>query len=87
MKMEFTQNDKDRIIEKVKEGESALLEYTKEIREKIGKKSATIDDLEMIMLRTMQTMKHFTLAIMEDALNEEGLKKTKSKSMKNVGRK
>lgn len=87
MKMEFTKNDKDRIIEKVKEGESALLEYTKEIREKIGTKSTTIDDLEMIMLRTMQTMKHFTLAIMEDALSEEGLKKTKSKSMKNVGRK
>jgi hypothetical protein len=85
--MEFTENDKDRIIDRVKEGERALLEYTKEIREKIGTKSATIDELEMIMLRTMQTMKLFTLAIMEDALCEEGLKKTKSKSMKNVGRK
>jgi hypothetical protein len=34
MKMEFTENDKDRIIERVKEGENALLEYTKEISEK-----------------------------------------------------
>jgi hypothetical protein len=85
--MEFTQNDKDRIIKRVKDGENALLEYTKEIREKIGSKSATIDDLEMIMLKTMQTMKHFTLAIMEDALSEEGLKKTRSKRMKNVERK
>jgi hypothetical protein len=85
--MEYTQSDKDRIIKRVKEGENALLEYTKEIREKIGSKASSIDDLEMIMLKTMQTMKHFTLAIMEDALTEEGLKKTRSKRMKNVERK
>jgi len=83
-KMEMTRNDQERLLNRIKEGENALLEHTKQLREKLEAKSATIDDIEMIMLKTMQTLRHCTIAITEDILSEEGLKKTRRKSMKNV---
>jgi len=82
--MDMTRKDQERLLDRIKEGENVLLEHTKQLREKLGTKSATIDDIEMIMLRTMQTLRHFTIAITEDILSEEGLKKTRRKSMKNV---
>lgn len=85
--MEMTKKDQERLLNRIKEGENALLEHTKQLRENLGTKSATIDDVEMIMLKTMQTLKHCTIAITEDILSEEGLKKTRRKSMKNVERK
>lgn len=85
--MEMTRKDQERLLSRIKEGENALLEHTKQLREKLGTKLATIDDVEMIMLKTMQTLRHCTIAITEDILSEEGLKKTKRKSMKNVERK
>jgi len=85
--MEMTRKDQEKLLNRIKEGENALLEHTKQLREKLGTKSATIDDVEMIMLKTMQTLRHCTIAITEDILSEEGLKKTIRKSMKNVERK
>ena len=82
--MEMTRKDQERLFNRIKEGENALLEHTKQLREKLEAKSATIDDIEMIMLKTMQTLRHCTIAITEDILSEEGLKKTRRKSMKNV---
>lgn len=75
--MQITPKQQDRLSERIKEVEEALLEHTRELRENIGSKSATIDDVEMIMLKTMKTLKHCTIAITEDILSEEGLKKTK----------
>ncbi|OPZ90947.1 MAG: hypothetical protein BWY74_02134 [Firmicutes bacterium ADurb.Bin419] len=82
--MNFTQNDNDRLLEKVAEGEKALLEYTRELREKLDANEVTFNDIENMMLRVMQTMRHCTVAIAEGALSEKGLKKTKSKHTKNV---
>lgn len=82
--MDITKKDQERLLERIKEGENALLEHTRLLRKKLETKSATIDDVETIMLKTMQTLRHCTIAITEDILSEEGLKKTKGKSMKNV---
>lgn len=80
-------SDKDRMLEIIKTNETIMLDYIAELKEKVENKSAKIDDIEQIMLKTMKTLRHSVVAIAGDILSEEGLKKTRPKPTRDAGRK
>lgn len=77
----------EKILKAVEENEKIIIDYINELKENIGNKTTTIDGIEQIMLKTMKTLKHSVVAIAEDVLSEEGKKKRKHKSIKNVAKK
>jgi hypothetical protein len=74
----------EKLLNAVEQHEKIIIDYVNELKESFGSNSATIDGIEQIMLKTMATLKHSVIAIAEDILNDEGKKKSKTKSMKNV---
>lgn len=65
------------IAEIIKKNEEIISDYAKEIQDGLREKRMTIDGIEEIMLKTMETLKHNVIATAEEILKQEGEKKTK----------
>lgn len=63
------------IAEIIKRNEEIIQDYVKEMQEGLREKRITIDDIESIMLKTMEALKHNVIATAEEILNEESKKK------------
>ncbi|NMA95576.1 MAG: hypothetical protein GX974_06010 [Clostridiales bacterium] len=72
-------NENKAIAEIIKKNEKIIQDYAKEIQEGLRGKRMTIDDIETIMLKTMETIKHNVLATTTEIINEETKKKRRSK--------
>lgn len=68
-------NENKAIAEIIKKNEEIIQDYAKELREGLQEKKLTIDGIEVIMLKAMETLKHNVIATAEEILNEEGKKK------------
>ena len=70
-------NENRAIAEIIKNNEKIIQSYVKELKEGLQEKKLTIDGIETIMLKTMETLKHNVIATAEEIMNEEGKKKPK----------
>ncbi|MGI6427293.1 MAG: hypothetical protein ACOX0L_06835 [Natronincolaceae bacterium] len=70
-------NENKAIAEIIKNNEKIIQSYVKELKEGLQEKKLTIDGIETIMLKTMETLKHNVIATAEEIMNEEGKKKPK----------
>ncbi|NMA95067.1 MAG: hypothetical protein GX974_03415 [Clostridiales bacterium] len=68
-------NENKVIAEIIKKNEKIIQDYAKEIREGFKEKKMTIDGIEAIMLKTMETIRHNVLATTTELINEESKKK------------
>jgi len=70
-------NENRAIAEIIKNNEKIIQSYVKELKEGLQEKKLTIDGIETIMLKTMETLKHNVIATAEEIMNEEGKKEPK----------
>lgn len=77
-------NENKAIAEIIKKNEEIIQDYAKEIQEGLREKKMTIDGIEILMLKTMETLKHNVIATAEEILSEAGKKKAKKHTVKDA---
>lgn len=65
----------ERIGEIIKNNEKVMVDFVEELKAKLGDKAITIDGIEEIMLKTINTLKRGITAAAEEIMSEEGKKK------------
>ncbi len=67
----------ERIGEIIRNNEKVMVDFIEELKTKLGDKAITIDGIEEIMLKTINTLKRSVTAAAEEIMSEEGKKKPK----------
>lgn len=67
----------ERIGEIIKNNEKVMVDFVEELKTKLEDKAITIDGIEEIMLKAIDTLKRGVTSAAEEIMSEEGKKKLK----------
>lgn len=65
------------IAKLVNDCENVVSDFSKELKEGLEEKKITIDNIEMLLLKTISTLKNNLVSATEEIVNESAKKKTK----------
>jgi len=85
--MENNTGSNEAIAKLVSECESAVVDFSKELKDGLEEKRVTIDNIEMLLLKTISVLKTNLIAATEEIVNESALKKKEVSYCEKCGKK